>query len=384
MKREMTLQLTKEQEMLIKLVKDFSENEISPLAEEVDKTGKFPLETVEKMAKIGLFGLNVPKEYGGTEMGEVAKVLAVMEIAKACSSTAEMYAVLLLVNGIIVHNGNPEQKKKYLQMSMEGKLGAFALTEPGAGSDAGSLQTIAVLDGDDYVLNGSKCFISNLGPEEGDYAIIIALTDKEKKTHGGMTAFLIDRDTKGFTVGKTEDKMGIRGAAVSELILEDCRVPKSAVLGQVGKGFHVAMSGLDSGRIGIAAQACGEARAALRLAIEYSKQRIQFKKPICQNQGLSWYLSEMATKLRAAELMTLEAADLRDRKQPSGMSASMAKFFASETAVEIAGKAVQIHGGYGYIKDYAIERIYRDTRILTIYEGSSEVQKMVIAKELLR
>jgi len=380
----MTLQLTKEQEMLVKLVKDFSENEIAPLAEETDRTGKFPMQIVKKMAETGLFGLNVPKEYGGVDMGEVSKVLAILEIAKACSSTAEMYAVQLLVNGIIAVNGNQEQKQKYLGMSMEGKLGAFALTEPGAGSDAGALQTTAVWDGDDYILNGVKCFISNLGPEEGDYAIVIALTDKEKKIRGGMTAFLVDRELKGFVVGKTEDKMGIRGAAVSELILEDCRVPKSAILGQVGKGFHVAMSGLDSGRIGIAAQACGEARAALQLALAYSKQRIQFKKAICQNQGIQWYLAEMATKLRAAELLTMEAADLRDRKQPSGMNASMAKFFAAETAVEIAGKAVQIHGGYGYIKDYAIERIYRDTRILTIYEGTSEVQKIVIAKALLQ
>lgn len=380
----MTLQLTKEQEMLLKLVKEFSENEVAPLAEEVDRTGRFPLETIRKMAGIGLFGLNVPKEFGGTEMGETAKVIAVMEVAKACSATAEMYAVQLLVNGIIVNYGNREQKEKYLGMSVAGKLGAFALTEPGAGSDAGSLQTTAVLDGEEYVLNGAKCFISNLGQEEGDYAIVIALTDKEKKTRGGMTAFLVDRGRKGFLVGKTEDKMGIRGAAVSELILEDCRVPKSAVLGQVGAGFKVAMSGLDSGRIGIASQACGEARAAMKLALDYSKQRVQFKKPICANQGIQWYLAEMETKLRAAELLTLEAADLCERRKPSGMAASMAKFFAAEAAVEIAGKAVQIHGGYGYIKDYGIERIFRDTRILTIYEGTSEVQKIVIAKELLK
>lgn len=380
----MTLQLTKEQEMLLKLVKEFAENEVAPLAEEVDRSGEFPLETVKKMADIGLFGLNVPKAYGGVEMGEVCKVLAVMELAQACAATAEMYAVQLLVNGIIAHNGNPEQQKKYLEWSVAGKLGAFALTEPGAGSDAGGLQTVAVPDGDDYILNGTKCFISNMGPEEGDYAIIIALTDKEKKTRGGMTAFLVDRDNPGFSVGKTEDKMGIRGAAVSELILEDCRVSKSAVLGKVGDGFKVAMSGLDSGRIGIAAQACGEARAALQLALDYSRQRVQFRRPIGHNQGIQWYLAEMATKLRAAELLTLEAADLRDRRKPSAMSASMAKFYAAEAAVEIAGKSLQIHGGYGYIKDYAIERIYRDTRILTIYEGTSEVQKMVIAKELFK
>lgn len=380
----MTLQLTKEQEMLLKLVKEFAENEVAPLAEEVDRSGEFPLETVKKMADIGMFGLNVPKQYGGVEMGEVSKVLAIMELAGACASTAEMYAVQLLVNSIIAHNGTPEQQKKYLKMSVAGKLGAFALTEPGAGSDAGGLQTTAVLDGDEYILNGAKCFISNLGPEEGDYAIVIALTDKEKKTRGGMTAFMVDRDSPGFSVGKTEDKMGIRGAAVSELILEDCRVPKNAVLGQVGDGFKVAMSGLDSGRIGIAAQACGEARAALHLALDYSRQRVQFKRPIGQNQGIQWYLAEMATKLRAAELLTLEAADLRDRQKPAAMSASMAKFYASEAAVEIAGKSLQIHGGYGYIKEYAIERIYRDARILTIYEGTSEVQKMVIAKELLK
>lgn len=316
-------------------------------------------------------------------MNEVCKVLAVSEIAKACSSTAEFYAVQLLVNGIIVNNGSKEQKEKYLKWALEGGIGAFALTEPGAGSDAGGLQTTAVLDGDEYVINGSKCFISNMGPEEGDYAVVIALTDRAKKTRG-MTAFLIDRDTPGFIVGKTEDKMGICGAAVSELIFEDCRVPKSAVLGKIGSGFKVAMSGLDSGRVGIAAQACGEAQAALDLAIAYSKQRVQFNRPISTKQGLQWYLAEMATELRAAQLLTLEAADKRDRNEPAAMSASMAKFYAAETAVKVAGKALQIHGGYGYIKDYAIERIYRDSRILTIYEGTSEVQKIVIAKELLK
>ena len=377
-------ELTREQEMLVKMVREFSEKEIAPLAEELDRTGEFPAETTKKMGKLGLLGLNVPKEYGGVGCNEVCKVLAIMEVARACSSTAEMFAVQLLVNGIIVAHGTEEQKKKYLPMCNEGKIGAFALTEPGAGSDAGGLQTVAVEDGDYYVLNGSKCFISNLGPTEGEYAIVIALTDKAKKTHGGMTAFLVDRDTPGFIVGKLEDKMGIRGAAVSELILEDCRVPKSQILGKVGKGFHIAMSGLDSGRVGIAAQACGEGWAALDAAVQYSKQRAQFGKPIAAKQGLQWYMAEMATKLEAAKLLTLKAADLRDRKEPAAMNASMAKFFAAETANEIAAKAVQIHGGYGYMKDYAIERIYRDTRILTIYEGTSEVQKMVIAKEILK
>ena len=378
-------EVTKQQEMLITMVREFSEKEIAPLAEELDCTGKFPAETTRKMTALGLLGLNVPKKYGGVGLTEVDKVLCIIEVARACSSTAEMFAVQLLVNGIITNYGTEEQKKKYLGMTCcEGKLGAFALTEHGAGSDAGGLQTTATEDGDSYILNGSKCFISNLGPTEGEYAIVIALTDKVKKTHGGMTAFLVDRDTPGFIVGKLEDKMGIRGAAVSELILEECRVPKNQVLGKVGKGFHIAMSGLDSGRVGIAAQACGEAQAALDAAIEYSKQRSQFGRPIAAKQGLQWYLAEMATRLEAAKLLTLKAADLRDRKLPAAMNASMAKFFAAETANEIAAKAVQIHGGYGYMKDYAIERIYRDARILTIYEGTSEVQKIVISKELLK
>ena len=378
-------ELTREQEMLVKMVREFSEEEIAPRAEELDRSGDFPTDITHKMARLDLLGLNVPKAYGGVGLGEVDKVLAVMEVARACASTAEMFAVQLLVNGIIVQYGTEAQKQKYLGMACrEGKIGAFALTEPGAGSDASGLQTSAVEDGDCYVLNGTKCFISNLGPTEGDYAIIIALTDRAKKAHGGMTAFLVDRDTPGFVLGKLEDKMGIRGAAVSELVLEDCRVPKCQVLGKVGKGFQIAMSGLDSGRIGIAAQACGEAQAALDAAIEYAKQRSQFGRPIASKQGLQWYLAEMATKLEAAKLLALKAADLRDRGQSASMNASMAKFFAAETANEIAARALQIHGGYGYMKDYAIERIYRDARILTIYEGTSEVQKVVIAKQLLK
>lgn len=378
-------ELTREQEMLVKMVRQFSENEIAPLADEADRTGEFPNETTMKLCKLGLLGLNVPREYGGAGLKDVDKVLAIMEVARACSSTGEMFAVQLLVNDIIVHHGTEEQKQKYLGMTCkEGKIGAFGLTEPGAGSDAGGLQTTAVQDGDYYILNGSKCFISNIGPHEGDYVILIAVTDKVKKAHGGMTAFLVDRNTPGFTVGKLEDKMGIRGAAVSELIFEDCRIHKSQILGKVGKGFHIAMSGLDSGRVGIASQACGEAQAALDAAIDYAKQRSQFGKPIASKQGLQWYLAEMATKLEAAKLLTLKAADLRDRNEPSAMNASMAKFYAAEIANEIAAKAVQIHGGYGYMKDYAIERIYRDARILTIYEGTSEVQKIVIAKELLK
>ena len=380
----MTFKFSQEQEMLLKLAREFSKNEIAPLASEIDKSGRFPIETVRKMAKVGLLGLNIPSEFGGAGMNEVSKVLTILEVAKACASTAEFYAVQLLVNNIIATYGNTEQKEKYFGKVLNGCIGAFALTEPGAGSDAGALQTTAIEAGDEYILNGVKCFISNLGPEEGEYVIVIALTSPEKKAHGGMTAFLVDRDMPGFKVGKTEEKMGIRAAVVSELILEDCHVPKKNILGRVGDGFHIAMSGLDSGRIGIAAQACGEAEAALELAVHYSKQRIQFRKPICNNQGIQWYLAEMAAEVEAAKLLTLEAADLKDRGQPAGKTASMAKMYAAETAVKVSGKALQIHGGYGYMKDYDIERICRDARILTIYEGTSEVQKIVIAKELLK
>ncbi len=380
----MTFEFTKEQEMLLKMLREFSANEVAPLADELDKTGRFPQETVEKMAKLGLMGLNVPKEYGGAGLSDVCKVMAISEIAKACASTAEMFAVHLLVNYIITKFGNEEQKKKYLGMACSGYVGAFALTEPNAGSDAGSLQTTAVADGDYYVLNGSKCFISNLGKEEGAYAVVIALTDRVKKNHGGMTAFLVDRNTPGFVVGKLEEKMGIHGASVSELILQDCRVHKSAVLGKVGDGFKVAMGGLDSGRIGIAAQACGEAEAALNAAVEYAKQRVQFGKPIADKQGLQFYLADMATRVEAAYLLTYKAAELLDNKKYAGKNASMAKYYASETANWVAAKALQIHGGYGYMKDYAIERIYRDARILTIYEGTSEVQKTVISRALLK
>lgn len=368
----------------MKMLREFAAKEVAPLAEELDRTGRFPQETVDKMARLGLMGLNVPKEYGGEGLPDICKVMAISEIAKACASTAEMYAVHLLVNYIIAKFGSEEQKKKYLGMACSGHVGAFALTEPNAGSDAGSLQTTAVADGDYYVLNGSKCFISNLGKKEGSYAVVITLTDREKRNHGGMTAFLVDRNTPGFVVGKLEEKMGIRGASVSELILQDCRVHKSAVLGRVGDGFKVAMGGLDSGRIGIAAQSCGEAEAALNAAIDYAKQRVQFGRPIADKQGLQFYLADMATRVEAAYLLTYKAAERLDNKNSAGKNASMAKYYASETANWVAAKALQIHGGYGYMKDYAIERIYRDTRILTIYEGTSEVQKTVISRALLK
>lgn len=368
--------------MLQKMAHEFAVNELEPIAEEVDKTGEIPQESIDKIAKTGMLTLIAPKEYGGGGWGDVEKVLTVKEIAKACGSTGEMYAVHLLVMYIINKFGTEEQKKKYFALANEGKIGAFALTEPEAGSDAGGLRTTATEDGDDYILNGSKTFISNMGPKEGDYVIVFALTDKELKTRGGITAFIVDRGTPGFELGKLEDKMGIRGAAVSELIFEDCRVPKSQIIGEVGKGFGVAMGGLDSGRVGISAQSCGIAEAAFEEALEYAKTRKQFGKPIIANQGLSWYLAEMATKLECANLLALRAADAAAKGENATQLGAMAKFFASETANEIVAKALQIHGGYGFMKDYKIERLYRDARILTIYEGSSEIQKLVIARSL--
>ncbi len=376
--------LTREQLLLKKMITAFAENEVAPLADEIDKTGRFPSETFEKMSKIGLMGLNIPREYGGQGLPDVCKVIVISELAKACASTAEAYAVHLLVNYIINKFGTEEQKKEFFPRACRGELGVFALTEPGAGSDAGSLQTFAEEDGDYYIINGSKCFISNLGENEGGYAMVTALTDRAKKNHGGMTSFLIDRNTPGFVLGKLEDKMGIRGAAVSELVLTDCRVHKSCILGKVGEGFKVAMGGLDSGRIGIAAQSCGVAESALNEAVAYAKTRIQFGKPIADKQGIQFYLAEMATRVEAAYLLTLKAAYQFDSNQDGSKNASMAKFYASETANWVAAKALQIHGGYGFMKDYPIERIYRDARILTIYEGTSEVQKMVISRALLK
>ena len=377
-------QFTEDQKTIQEMVRDFAEKEIRPLADEIDKSGRFPTETIEALAEMGVMGLNIPEEYGGTGMDEICKVLAISEVSRCCASTAEILAVHLLVNDIICNNATEAQKQKYLPMAAEGKLGAFCLTEPGAGTDAGSLRTRAVKDGDSYVLNGTKCFISNFGPEEGNHFVVIAVTDPEKGTHGGMTAFLLERGTPGLKLGKTEEKMGMNGAAVSELILEDCRAGEDTIMGKVGEGFKVAMAGLNGGRIGIAAQAVGLGQGAMEAAVKHVKERVQFKKPLAANQGLQWYLSEMATRLEAARLLTLEAASKRMNHEPAAKYASMAKFYASETAGYVCDLALQMHGGYGYMKDYAIERMYRDARIMRIYEGTSEVQKMVIAKEVLK
>jgi len=375
--------LTEEQRAIQQMVRKYAEEKIAPLAHTIDIEGRFPVENIKGMTDMGIMGLNIPEEYGGAGMDEMCKVLAIEEVAKSCASTAEILAVHLLANDIILRRGSEEQKRKFLPLAAEGKLGAFALTEAGAGTDAGGLQTKAEWKDGHYVLNGTKCFISNMGPDEGNHAIVIALTDKEKGTHGGMTAFLISRDTPGFSLGKTEDKMGIRGAAVSELIFSDCVVPADAVLGNVGEGFKVAMSGLDGGRIGIAAQSLGVAEAAMAAGVKYIKERVQFGKPLAAKQGLQWYVADMATRVEAARLLVYQAAVQRMAGEKVSQAASMAKYFASETACFVCDLSMQLHGGYGYMKDYAIERMYRDARILRVYEGTSEVQKMVIARNVL-
>jgi alkylation response protein AidB-like acyl-CoA dehydrogenase len=378
----MSVILTEDEKMIVELAADFAKQAIAPIADEMEAAGKIPAAIIAQMAELGFMGINIPEAYGGIGMGEEVKALVIEEIAKADASVAELLSVHTLSSDIINRHGTEEQKEKYLARACSGQVGAFALTEPGAGSDAAAAKTKAVPDGDDYVINGTKCFISNMGKDEGDYVILIALTDPEKKTRG-MSAIIVDRGTPGFSVGKAEDKMGLRAAPVSELIFEDCRVPKTQLLGEAGKGFGLAMAGLDGGRIGMAAQAVGLAEGALAAAVQYAGERVQFGKPISANQGIQWYLADMATKTEAAKLLTLNAAKLREAGLPVSKEAAMAKYYASEAAVYVADKALQIHGGYGYMKDYAIERVYRDARIIPLYEGTSEVQKMVISRAVI-
>ena len=379
----MSFILTEEQEELLALVRKFSEKEILPYAHQMDVEAHFVPGLIQKIADLGFMGINVPEEYGGVGADEVTKALVIMEFAKYDASVAELLAVHTLSSDIILKHGTPEQKEKYLTKACTGAVGAFALTEPNAGSDAAAAKTKAISQGDEYIINGSKCFISNMGQDEGDYVILIVLTDPEKKTKG-MSAIIVDRDTPGFTVPKTEDKMGLRAAPVSELYFDECHVPKSQLLGEEGKGFAIAMAGLDGGRIGMASQAVGLAESCIAESVEYSTQRVQFGKPVNANQGLQWYLADMATKTEAAKALTLNAAALRQAGKNITKEAAMAKYYASETAVEVANKALQIHGGYGYMKEYPMEKLVRDAKILQIYEGTNQIQRVVIAKEILR
>lgn len=378
----MDFTLSKEHEMARTLFRDFAQNEVKPLAQEVDETERFPRETVEKMQKLGFLGIPVSKEFGGQGCDTLTYVMCVEELAKVCGTTAVIVSAhTSLCCDPIYKFGNAEQKEKYLKPLVSGeKLGAFALTEPGAGTDASGQQTKAVLDGDHYVLNGSKIFITN--GKEADTYIVFAMTDKSKGTKG-ISAFIVEKGFPGFSFGTKEKKMGIRGSATYELIFTDCIVPKENLLGEEGKGFSIAMQTLDGGRIGIAAQALGIAEGALESTIAYVKERKQFGKPLSKFQNTQFVIADLATKVEAAKLLVYKAARAKDTQKRFSAEAAMAKLYAAEVAMEVTTKAVQLHGGYGYTREYDVERMMRDAKITEIYEGTSEVQRMVISSSLL-
>ena len=375
--------LSKEQEMARTLFKEFAENEVKPLAQEVDETEHFPRETVEKMQKLGFMGIPQPKEYGGQGCDTLTYVLCVEELSKVCATTGVIVSAhTSLGTDPIKKFGTPEQKEKYLRPLASGKmLGAFGLTEPGAGTDASGQQTKAVLEGDHYVLNGSKIFITNGG--EADVYIIFAMTDKSKGTKG-ISAFIVEKDFPGFRIGTKEKKMGMRGSSTTELIFQNSIVPKENPLGQEGKGFSIAMATLDGGRIGIAAQALGIAEGALEETIAYVKERKQFGRPIAKFQNTQFQIADMATKVEAARYLVYRAAIAKDTKKRFSVEAAMAKLYAAEVAMEVTTKAVQLFGGYGYTREYPVERMMRDAKITEIYEGTSEVQRMVISSNVIK
>ena len=379
----MNFSLKDEHVMLQKLYREFAEKEVEPLAAEIDEEERFPIETVKKLAKYGMLGIPIPKEYGGSGSDNIAYAMAVEELAKVCGTTAVIVSAHTSLCAVpILEFGTEMQKRKYLPDLASGrKLGAFGLTEPNAGTDAAGQQTTAILDGDHYILNGSKIFITNSG--YADVYIIIAMTDKSKGLRG-ISAFIVEAEYDGFEVGKKELKMGIRGSATSELIFTNCRVPKENLLGKIGKGFSIAMKTLDGGRIGIASQALGLAQGALDETVRYTKERKQFGRAISKFQNTQFELASMDTKTEAARLLVYKAAYMKDMKMKYSKEAAMAKLFAAEVAMEVTTKAVQFHGGYGYTREYPVERMMRDAKITEIYEGTSEVQKMVIAASLLK
>ncbi|MGN0395465.1 MAG: acyl-CoA dehydrogenase [Coprococcus sp.] len=388
----MNFALDKKYEMAQNLFREFAQNEVKPLAQEIDENHRFPRETVDKMAKYGFLGIPVAKEDGGQGCDPLTYVMCVEELSKVCGTTGVIVSAhtSLCVDPIQTY-GTPEQKAKYLPDLASGKkLGAFGLTEPGAGTDAQGQQTKAVLDGDEWVLNGSKCFITN--GKEADVYIIIAVTgvvEKRGRKQKEISAFIVDKGTPGFTFGTKENKMGICASSTYELIFTDCRIPKDALLGQKGKGFGIAMHTLDGGRIGIAAQALGIAEGALETTINYVKERKQFGRSIAQFQNTQFVLADLATKVEAAKLLVYKAAMTKaqyqiDHKTSYSVEAAMAKLYAAEVAMEVTTKCVQLHGGYGYIKEYDVERMMRDAKITEIYEGTSEVQRMVISANLLK
>ncbi|OLO42248.1 acyl-CoA dehydrogenase [Alkalihalophilus pseudofirmus] len=377
----MNLRFTEEQEMMRKMVRDFANEQITPFIEEMEENDTFPRAIVDQMGELGLMGIPISEEFGGAGMDFTSYIIAINELSRVSATVGVILSVHTSVGtNPILYFGTEEQKKKYVPKLASGEyLGAFGLTEPGAGSDAGSLKTSAIKKGDHYVLNGSKVFITNGG--EADTYVVFASTNPGEGSRG-ISTFIVEKDTPGFTVGKKEKKMGLHGSNTVMLMFEDVIVPAENLLGQEGEGFKIAMSNLDNGRIGIAAQALGIAEAALEAATKYAKERKQFGRAIGTQQGLAFKLADMATKVEAARLLVYQAANMKDRGLPCGQQASMAKLFASRSAVEVAIEAVQVFGGYGYTKEYPVERFFRDAKVTEIYEGTSEIQKIVINKYL--
>nr|WP_269750884.1 acyl-CoA dehydrogenase [Desulfosalsimonas propionicica] len=378
----MPMELTREQLMIQKMAREFARKDLAPQAAERDQKHEYPAESLKKMGELGLLGMLVPEEYGGEDMDTVSYALAMSEVAYACASTAVIMSVHnSICCGSLLRFGSEEQKQQYLVPMARGEfIASFALSEPEAGSDPASMSTTAEKDGDFYVLNGTKRWIT--GGATSELFIVLAKTDPDAD-HKGISAFLITRDLQGFSTGRLEDKMGQCASDTTDLLFSDCRVPADRMLGKEGEGFIVAMSGLDDGRIGIAALSLGLGQAALDEAVNYSKQRVQFGRPIADNQGLRWMVADMATDVEAARLLVLNAAAKKDKKEKCSKEASMAKLHASEMANRVTGQALQIHGGYGYTREFPVERFYRDARVLTIYEGTSQIQKIVIANEVL-
>ncbi|TYO98058.1 acyl-CoA dehydrogenase [Desulfallas thermosapovorans] len=378
----MPYMLTDEQQMMRDMVRKLAQNEIAPRAAEIDRTHRFPRENIEKMAELGLMGVPIPEEYGGAGCDFLSYIITIEEISRACASTGVILAVHTSVGTFpILYFGTEEQKQKYIPKLASGQyIGAFALTEPNAGSDPANLSTTARLEGDHYIVNGGKVFISNGG--EASVYVTFVTTDKSKG-HKGITCLLVDKDTPGFSIGKTEEKMGLHGDITTELIFDNARVPKENLLGKEGEGFKVAMALLDGGRIGIGAQGLGIAQAAFDVAKQYAKERVQFGKPIASFQAIQFMLADMATRIDCARLLVYRAARMRDMGLPYSKEASMAKMYATDTAMEVTTNAVQILGGYGYCKEYPVERYMRDAKITQIYEGTNQIQRLVIAKRLL-
>lgn len=379
----MNFALTEEQELIRKNIREFAEKNVDPIAAEIDENSRHPAELFKKLGEGGWMGIPIPAEYGGSGSDYLTNAIVVEELSRSCSSTGFTVSIHVGIACMLINlYGTEEQKKKYLIPLAKGEnLGALVLTEPGAGTDVMSASSTAVLDGNDYVINGTKTFISN-GPTGGTY-LVFAWTDKAARGKG-MTCFIVPRGTPGMKSGEHFNKMGLRSSQTSEVVFKDCRVPKENVLGQPGQGLSIAMNGFDHGRVGIAAQCVGILQAALDESIKYSKERVQFSQPIARQEAISWMIANMATDLAAARFLTYYAAWLKDQKKPFSKEASMAKLFGAEAAMQHTIKAVQIHGGYGYIKGQKVERLMRDAKITEIYEGTSEAQRLVISGNVLR